>query len=238
MLVSILNAYIGETMRILRLFSILDQLRMRHQPVSAQSLAQTLQVSPRTIYRDMKTLQAMGAPVRGEGGIGYQLEKGYFLPPLHFDPDELDALVIGMGLVAARGDVPLAKAAKRASAKINAVLSNDYQGFSFNSPLLVHAEDEKSGENAVDFLSPLRSALRKRQLVEISYNDLKGHDTVRTIRPLGLTAFEKVWLLTSWCEQKSDFRNFRVDRIVALKNIGKTFPRERGRELKDYLATL
>ncbi|VAW21079.1 Transcriptional regulator, DeoR family, partial [hydrothermal vent metagenome] len=188
-------------MRILRLFSILDQLRMRHQPVSAQSLAQTLQVSPRTIYRDMKTLQTMGAPIRGEGGIGYQLEKGYFLPPLHFDPDELDALVIGMGLVAARGDVPLAKAAKRASAKINAVLSDDYQGFSFNSPLLVHAEEERSNENLVDFLSPLRSALRKRQLVEISYNDLKGRDTVRTIRPLGLTAFEKVWLLTAWCEK-------------------------------------
>ena len=225
-------------MRILRLFAILDQLRMRHHPVSARILAQTLKVSPRTIYRDMKTLQYMGAPIRGEGGIGYQLEKGYFLPPLHFDPDELDALVIGMGMVSARGDAPLAKAGIRALTKINAVLSDDYSGFSFNSPLLVHTEEERSGEKAVAFLSPLRSALRKHQLVEITYSDLKGHGTVRTIRPLGLTAFEKVWLLTAWCEQKNDFRNFRVDRIESLKNIGKTFPREHGRQLKDYLATL
>ncbi len=225
-------------MRILRLFAILDQLRVRRHPVAAETLAETLGVSVRTIYRDMKTLQAMGAPVRGEGGLGYQIEKGYFLPPLHFDPDELDALVLGMGLVAARGDAPLADAAERASAKINAVLSDQYQGFSFNSPLQVHAEEERAGESSVSFLSPLREALRQRQVLEISYQDLKGHNSIRPIRPLGLTAFDRVWLLTAWCQKREDFRNFRVDRVVALRNTGKTFPRERGRELKDYLATL
>ncbi|MCF6327451.1 MAG: YafY family transcriptional regulator [Devosiaceae bacterium] len=225
-------------MRILRLFAILDQLRVRRRPVSADYLAQELNVSLRTIYRDMKTLQNMGAPVRGEGGVGYQIEKGYFLPPLHFSHDELDAIVIGMGLVAARTDLPLAKAAKSASAKINAVLSNEYQGFSFNSKLLVHVEKEKIGEKSVPFLSPVRQAIRQRQLVEITYKDLQEQNSKRIVRPLGLTAFEKVWLLTAWCEYRQDFRNFRVDRILSLTRSEKTFPRERGRELKDYLATL
>jgi len=180
----------------------------------------------------------MGAPVRGEGGLGYQIEKGYFLPPLHFDPDELDALVLGMGLVAARADQPLAKAAQRASAKINAVLSDEYQGFSFNSSLLVHVEEEKTGEKAVPFLSPVRQAIRQRHILEMTYRDLQEKFSTRTIRPLGLVAFEKVWLLTAWCEKKNDFRNFRVDRICDIKNTAKIFPRQKGQELKDYLATL
>ena len=225
-------------MRILRLFAILDQLRVRKHPISANYLAEELNVSLRTIYRDMKTLQNMGAPVRGEGGVGYQIEKGYFLPPLHFSHDELDAIVIGMGLVAARSDAPLAKAAQRATAKINAILSDDYQGFFFNSSLLVHAKKEKSCEKSVDFLSPLRHAIRKRQMLKISYRDLKEHDTNRIIRPLGLTVFDQVWLLTAWCEKRGNFRNFRVDRIISLENTNKTFPRQRGCELKDYLATL
>ncbi|WP_049270436.1 helix-turn-helix transcriptional regulator, partial [Serratia marcescens] len=90
-------------MRTVRLFSILEQLRGRQRPVSAEFLAQALDVSVRTIYRDMSTLQAMGAPIRGESGLGYQLEKGYFLPPLHFDANELEAIILGTRLIAARG---------------------------------------------------------------------------------------------------------------------------------------
>lgn len=109
-------------MRTLRLFALLDHLRARLGPISAEALALELGVSMRTIYRDMATLQAMGAPVRGESGIGYQLEKGYFLPPLRFDADEQEALMLGLRLIAARGDTALASAARRASAKIGAVL--------------------------------------------------------------------------------------------------------------------
>ncbi len=203
----------GLGMRTLRLFSILDELRVHRRPVSAQTMADKLGVSVRTIYRDMATLQQMGAPVRGEGGIGYQIEKGYFLPPLHFDEDELDAVILGMRLVAAKGDGPLADAALRASAKINAVLSeHDREAYS-GSPLLAYSEQEEEADDALRFLSPLRRAIRDRQYLQITYMDLKQSRSQRSVRPLGLTAFSRVWLLTAWCELRQDFRNFRVDRL-------------------------
>jgi len=225
-------------MRTLRLFAILDRLRLRRRPVSAETLAETLGVSVRTIYRDMSALQSMGAPIRGEGGIGYQIEKGYFLPPLHFDPDELDAIVLGMGLVAARGDGPLTNAALRASAKINAVLSDDDKDAYSDSPLLAYSVHAEGGGDSIAFLSPLRAAVRKRQRLAITYRDLQEKRSARRIRPLGLTAFDAVWLLTGWCEKRSAFRNFRIDRIEALESTGQTFRREPGREFKDYLRTL
>lgn len=225
-------------MRILRLFAILDRLRVRRHPISAEFLADALSVSMRTIYRDMATLQAMGAPIRGESGIGYQLEKGYFLPPLHFDPDELDAIILGMQLAAARGDGPMADAALRASAKINAVLSDDHKETYSNSPLLAYSVQAETGGKSIDFLSPLRAALRERYLLQISYRDLKGRKSTRRVRPLGLTVFDYVWLLTAWCETRSDFRNFRVDRLISVARTGDSFRREKGKEFGDYLRTL
>ena len=109
-------------MKTLRLFSLLDRLRSASTPVSAEVLADMLEVSPRTIYRDMATLVAMGAPVRGEAGLGYQLEKGYFLPPLHFDAEELEAVMLGERLVTARGDGALGAAAQPASGKISSTM--------------------------------------------------------------------------------------------------------------------
>lgn len=220
-------------MRTIRLFAILDKLRVHRRPVSAEVLADALGVSMRTIYRDMATLQAMGAPIRGEGGIGYQIEKGYFLPPLHFDDDELDALILGMKLVSARGDGPLKEAASRAIAKINAVLPDQDKPSCRGDFLLAHPVDD-----SIDFLSPLRSAVRKRIKLNITYLDLKDQHSNRVIRPLGLTAFDRVWLLTGWCELREDFRDFRVDRLKVVEKTGEVFARERGKEFADYLATL
>ncbi len=225
-------------MRVLRIFAILDRLRVHRHPISAQLLADALNVSIRTIYRDMATLQAMGAPVRGEGGVGYQIGKGYFLPPLHFDPDELDAIVLGMRLVAARGDGPLADAALRASAKINAVLSDEHRETYSDRPLLAYSVQAETADQSIAFLSPVRAALRERQRLYISYRDLKGRGSTRHIRPLGLTAFDRVWLLTAWCETRADFRNFRVDRMRSVERTGETFRREPGKEFNDYLRTL
>jgi len=220
-------------MRIIRLFSILDQLRARQHPVSAETLAEKLNVSMRTIYRDMATLQSMGAPIRGEGGIGYQIEKGYFLPPLHFDDDELDAVILDAKLVTARGDAPLKDAASRAAAKINAVLPDRDKPEQRHSFFLAHPVDEP-----VAFLSPLCAALRKRHKLSIDYLDLKERHSRRTIRPLGLTEFDRVWLLTAWCEMRHAFRNFRVDRLDAVEQTDCIFPREPGKEFSDYLLTL
>jgi predicted DNA-binding transcriptional regulator YafY len=223
-------------MRTLRLFSILDQLRVRRHPVAAEMLADELNVSVRTIYRDMATLQEMGAPIRGESGIGYQIEKGYFLPPLHFDQDELDAVILGIRMVSVRGDKPFADAALRALGKINAVLS-DKRPDNVDRPLLAYSTQSEA-EEPVAFLSLLRAAIRERQRLKIIYLDLKEKRSNRNIRPLGLTAFDKVWLLTAWCEDRMDFRNFRIDRLHAVERHGGVFPRELGKEFKDYLWTL
>nr|WP_284216086.1 YafY family protein [Agaribacter marinus] len=223
-------------MRTLRLFSILDLLRSRRTPISAELMAETLGVSMRTIYRDMVTLQDMGAPIRGEGGIGYQIEKGYFLPPIHFDPDEFDAFILGMRMVAARGDLPLAGAAQRAIGKINAVLPDGRHNLQEQSLLAYSTQSEE--KVPLPHLSALRAALRERKKLEITYLDLKGRSSTRVIRPLGLTAFDLVWVLTAWCEEREAFRNLRVDRLQSVDCTGAIFSREAGKEFSDYLKTL
>ncbi|WP_211212129.1 helix-turn-helix transcriptional regulator [Kiloniella laminariae] len=227
----------NHAMRLLRLFSILDRLRARRHPVAAETLAMDLGVSLRTIYRDMATLQEMGAPIRGEAGIGYQIEKGYFLPPLHFDPDELDALIIGTELAAARGDQHLGEAAKRARAKMIAVLPDHIRDKHRDLPLYAYSTLGKSDEDKLTFLSPLRNALRQHDKLMISYLDLKDQPSQRTVRPLALTVFDRAWLLTSWCEKANDFRNFRVDRIQSLTTTGETFRPEPGKLYSDYVKT-
>jgi len=221
-------------MRTVRLFSILDQLRGRRIPVSAEALASFLDVSVRTIYRDIATLQSMGAPIRGEGGVGYQIEAGFFLPPLHFDQDELDALILGIRMVSVRSDEKLGSAATRLLGKIETVLSEGHK--SLDQPLLAVGTDEKT-KNAFG-LTALKAAIRLRKKMKIEYQNDEGHRSVRLVRPLGLTAFETVWVLTAWCELRDDFRNFRLDRIVSFNVNGEGFKREKGKEFSDYLRSL
>ncbi|WP_394199373.1 helix-turn-helix transcriptional regulator [Litoreibacter albidus] len=132
-------------------------------PISAETLAELLDVSVRTIYRDIATLQSMGAPIRGEGGLGYQIEAGFFLPPLHFDPDELDALILGIRMVTVRGDEKLGSAATRLLGKIEAVLSEG--AHALNQPLLAVGAGKKS-ETAFG-LTALKAAVRRRKKVEL-----------------------------------------------------------------------
>lgn len=225
-------------MRSLRLFALLDHLRGRSVPISADVLAEILGVSVRTIYRDMVTLQAMGAPVRGEPGVGYQLERGYFLPPLHLDHDEMDAVMLGMRLIAARSDEPLAAAARRASAKFAASMEPNRQTAYSNLPLRAVSRQTSEIEGAKAHLPVLRDAIRRRAVLRITYADLSDNESERTIRPLGLTLFDSAWLLTGWCETKNAFRNFRADRIGTISGTGATFHHERGRRFADYLKTL
>ena len=221
-------------MRAARLFALLDRLRLNSRPISARELAEHTGVTERTIYRDMASLQAMGAPIRGEGGVGYQLERGYFLPPLHFDRDELDAIAIGMRLVAARGDNALVEAARQVAAKIETVLPDGDKSAVRDTRILAWS----SSAGMQPCLAPLREAIRLRRKLSIDYLDLKGSRSRRQLRPLGLTAFDAVWLLTAWCETKDSFRNFRVDRIELVKTSRQRFAPESGKEFKDYLATL
>ncbi|OKP17392.1 helix-turn-helix transcriptional regulator [Serratia fonticola] len=225
-------------MKTIRLFTLLDHLRGRAHPVPAEMLAQSLSVSVRTIYRDMATLQAIGAPIRGESGIGYVLEKDYFLPPLNFDPDELDAIMLGMRLIGARGDDVLLAAANRVSAKISAVIDVKKTDTYKRLPLRAVARRTEVSEKAAKHLAFLRLATRKRLQLNINYVDLRGRESNRIVRPLGLTIFDAVWLLTVWCENRSDFRNLRVDNITSVVSTGQQFRQESGKLFEDYLKTL
>lgn len=225
-------------MKTIRLFTLLDHLRGRIHPVSAEALAQALDVSVRTIYRDMATLQAIGAPVRGESGLGYVLEKEYFLPPLTFDPNELDAIMLGMRLIGARGDEELSAAASRVSAKISAVIDVKNTDSYKQRPLRAATRRSEESEKAVKHLAFLRLATRQRLQLNIHYVDLKGRESHRIARPLGLTIFDTVWILTVWCENRADFRNLRIDNILAVESTGQKFRHERGKLFEDYLKTL
>ncbi|WP_079212162.1 helix-turn-helix transcriptional regulator [Brucella pituitosa] len=225
-------------MKTLRLFSLLDRLRSAFTPVSAEALADMLEVSPRTIYRDMATLVAMGAPVRGEAGLGYQLEKGYFLPPLHFDADELEAIMLGVRLVMARGDGDLGAAAQRVSGKISSTMQAGAGDRYKNLPLRAVSKLTEEHSKANLHLSFLRRAVRDRVVVRLEYLDLKDNITKRIVRPLGLTMFDAVWLLTGWCESRNDFRNFRLDRISKVETAGQVFRHQKGQRFEDYLLTL
>lgn len=222
-------------MKTLRLFALLDQLRLARHPVSAELLAQRLGVSLRTIYRDMATLTALGAPVRGESGLGYQLEKGYFLPPLRFDPDEAEAIMLGLRLVKARETGGLHDAAERVAGKIADAMGDD-RGEKFRDlPLLAVSRERPADKQAAAWGDALRKMIRGRLIVELTYRDLAEEESRRRIWPLGLTLFDEAWLLTAWCEMRDDFRNFRLDRISRLSETGERFNPQKGRRFQDFL---
>jgi predicted DNA-binding transcriptional regulator YafY len=225
-------------MRTIRLFQILDQLRGLRVPKSAEALAMELGVSVRTIYRDMGTLQALGAPIEGQAGVGYMLRKGFFLPPLMFDENELEALVLGTSMVAARGDPELAEAGRRAAAKIAQVMRGDTTRPPESLPLGAIKRRTDTDADEARALQILRHAIRNRWIVEATYRDLQDRTSRRRLRPLGLTAFDLVWILTAWCEERQDFRNFRLDRFSSLKETGDRFAPEIGKRFQDYLKTL
>jgi predicted DNA-binding transcriptional regulator YafY len=217
-------------MRLFRLLSLLDALRLRRGPVTARQIAADCGISLRTAYRDLADLQAMGAPIRGEGGVGYVLEPGYFLPPLGLDEEELEALALGAGLVAARGDAALAQAASRALAKIAGASRADHR------PALI---DPSLGAGPTTMppptadLAAIRRAIRARTFVEIDYLALSGERSTRRTRPLGLTLFDHAWLLTIWCETAQDFRHLRADRITRFDPLPERFRPETGKRLTD-----
>lgn len=217
-------------MRLYRLLSLLDVLRLRHGPVTARQISDLCGISLRTAYRDIADLQAMGAPIRGEGGIGYVLEPGYFLPPLGFASDELEALALGAGLVAERGDAALADAARRAMAKI-AGASHADRRLELSEPA-VTAGPQTPPLKAPD-LAAMRQAIRSRTLADVDYLSLSGVSSNRRARPLGLTLFDTAWLLTIWCETAQDFRHMRADRVTRFQLLDQRFRHETGKRLSD-----
>jgi len=218
-------------MRLFRLFQLLDELRLRRSAIPARTLAENMGVSLRTLYRDIADLQAMGAPIRGEGGVGYVIEPGYFMPSLRLDEDELSALALGVRLVAARTDPAMSEAARRAAAKIASAVGEDARREFLESSFEAGPSDAANTPH----LQVLRDALRQRNMLAIDYTSLAGRCSTRFARPLGLTVFDSVWLLTVWCETAEDFRHLRVDRITDVRVTGQHFRDERGRRFSDCL---
>ncbi len=204
-----------------RLFEIIQLLRSARGPLTAQDLAVTLEVTPRTIYRDMAALQAMRVPIDGEAGVGYIMREGYDLPPLMFTVEEMEAVCIGLLLLSRTGDIALQKAGMRVANKMAEVLPPDRRARMNDGKLHV----SRWGAEAPTYadLGVIRSAVRDERKLRISYRDEHGRDSERTIRPIAVFYHAQVVVIVSWCELRQDFRHFRADRIMSLVELDEDF---------------
>ncbi len=216
-----------------RLFDII-QLMRRNKLVRAQDLARELEVSERTVYRDIAALIASGVPIEGEAGVGYILRGELDLPPLMFGEEEIEALVLGARIVEGWADPGLAQAASRALAKVEAVLPERLRDYMDGVPLAA-PRDHWAAPVEID-IAELRRAIRERQKVAFTYQAKRGDVTERTVRPLLLSFYGAVWNLTSWCEMRGDFRTFRLDGVHDARFLDERFEPEPGRTLADLLA--
>lgn len=219
-----------------RLLDLIQILRRHRRPVSGLTLAGELDVSIRTLYRDIATLQGQGAPIDGEPGLGYVLKPGFMLPPLMFTDEEIEAIVLGSRWVAKQPDTRLSAAATDALAKIAAVLPEDLRDELDATALLVGPSIGPTREN-ID-LGVIRQAIRAERKIEMNYEDASGAASRRTVWPFALGFFDKVRVMVAWCEMRQDFRHFRADRISDLAATDTRYPRRRAVMLKEWRATL
>jgi len=217
-----------------RLFQIVNVLRRRRTATTATHLAERLGVSERTVYRDIRDLILAGTPIDGEAGVGYRIRPGYDLPPLMFDRDEIQALVLGARMVRQFGDPALARASDAILVKVAAIVPKDLAPLVAETRLFVPSTIG-AGKSA-DALTLAREALIARRKLGLSYAKADGAATKRTVRPLGIFFWGRTWTLAAWCELRQDFRNFRLDRIVASTMLDETFEDEAGKALRDMLA--
>lgn len=214
-----------------RLLVLLQALRRHRRPVSGATLAAETGVSLRTLYRDIASLQAQGAHIEGEAGLGYVLKPGFLLPPMMFSPDEIEALVLGSRWVAKVADSKLATAASDALAKIAAVLPADLRDETDTSTLLVGPRRQHPVE--ID-LAMLRAAIRRQDVLHLVYADEAGAQSQRFIWPFALGFFEEVRVLITWCELRQDFRHFRTDRMIAIESAGRRYAKRRATLLRQW----
>jgi predicted DNA-binding transcriptional regulator YafY len=215
-----------------RLFRIVQLLRRRRTVVTAKQIAEKLEISERTVYRDVRDLIQAGTPIDGEAGVGYRLQPGYDLPPLMFDREEIQALVLGARIVAQFGDPALARASESILGKVAGVLPKELEPLLADTRLFV--PPTRSGARSAAGLAVAREALVARRRIRLKYANENGDETERDVRPLGVFFWGKTWTLAAWCEMRNDFRNFRLDRINDA-TLGERFEEEPGRTLRDML---
>jgi len=216
-----------------RLFQIVQLLRQSRATTAAQ-LAAELQVSERTVYRDVQDLGRSGIPIQGEAGVGYALPVHFELPPLMFTGGEIEALALGARMVQGWADEDLARAARSALSRIENVLPASLAEKLAQSRLFVPDFHVPKGMQAT--LRSVREALDGRAVLRLDYEDEDGGRSSRNVRPLGLFYWGKTWTLVGWCELRVDFRSFRLDRMVAVTKLERKFVDESGKRLEDFLA--
>lgn len=214
-----------------RLFQIIQIMRRTRRPVTAEAIAAELEVSKRTLYRDIADLVGQRVPIRGEAGIGYVLDGDFDMPPLMLTPDEIEAAVLGAQWVAARGDAVLAQAARDLVAKIEAAVPERLRPF-VEAPASGSPSRRASEPDRVD-MAKVRAAIHGGCKMHIAYRDEQGRTSERTIWPVMIGYFETVRMLAAWCELRQDFRHFRIDRLAAATFTDERYPARRA-ELRNH----
>lgn len=215
-----------------RLFQIIQILRNR-RTVTAKFLAERLEVSERTIYRDIQDLSLSGVPIEGEAGVGYMLRHSLDIPPLMFDEDEIQALILGARMVETWGGKALAKGAQRAIDKIESVIPKQLQHLTQRSHLYSYTFQFES--TTLANMDILREAINSKRCIHFNYCKENGEDSQRSINPLALYFWGQVWTLAAWCHIRVDFRTFRIDRMSDIQMLEQVFEDERGKSLDDYI---
>lgn len=221
-----------------RLFLVIHALRGRRTALPARSLAETLGVSQRTVYRDVADLQRSGVPIEGEAGVGYVLRKGSDIPPLMFTDEELEALVVGMRFARAFTGARLMRGADAAMLKVKAVLPPALQERVERVPIFAPVWRDLEQGAYGRRLDSLHAAIGARHVLRLDYQDRDESRTAREVEPLCLAFWGGTWTLGAWCRLRRDFRNFRPDRMETCEPTGQTFEENTARGLGAYLAVM
>ncbi|WP_448951599.1 helix-turn-helix transcriptional regulator [Labrys neptuniae] len=207
-----------------RLFEIIQILRLARKPVTAAAIAEALEVTVRSVYRDIAALQAMRVPIEGERGIGYVLRSGFDLPPLMFSIEETEAVMLGLALIERAGDPELTVASRRAGAKLAGAVPPPLRQL-FSSRTLHAWGDIAPTPERID-LGLVRRAIRDEEKLDLDYRDEQGRQTQRRIRPLALIYYSQAFVVVAWCEMREAIRNFRADRALSCTPTGQFFRHE------------
>jgi predicted DNA-binding transcriptional regulator YafY len=217
-----------------RLFDIIQQLRTASQPTTAATLAAALEVTVRTVYRDIATLQARRVPIEGAPGIGYVLRKSFDLPPLNFTIDEIEAIAVGARMVHRLKDPKLQEAAQSVLAKVTVAVPERLRPHIADAPIYVSPGMTAEAQGAD--LAEVRAAIRDSRKLYIAYADEQGRRTNRTIWPIAMAYYVDVTLVGAWCELRADYRNFRVERIASSRVLDEHFDQDNGRLFREWSA--
>ena len=217
-----------------RLFDIIQALRSRKKPMTAAALAEELEVTPRTVYRDIATLQARRVPIEGAAGVGYVLRKGFDLPPLMFTIDEVEAIAVGARMLKRVKDPALQQAADSVLAKVSVVVPEGLRAHVADAHVYVSPGRAADAEGAD--LAEIRAAIRDSRKLFIGYADGQNRRTNRVIWPIAMAYYVDATLIGAWCELRADYRNFRIERIQSSKVLEEHFDQDGGRLFREWSA--